>query len=77
MNIKITEMILDDIPEWAAEAMAGGQFFRMALERIAELEAVLQTVVDNTAHLECYSEETVQMIVRALEHAKGEEEETP
>jgi 2C-methyl-D-erythritol 2,4-cyclodiphosphate synthase len=33
---KITEIIPDDLPEWAVEAMAEGQFFRTALQKIQE-----------------------------------------
>ena len=40
--IKITEIIPDSIPEWAKVAMDDGQFFRLALERISNLEAQLK-----------------------------------
>jgi len=37
MSTKITEIIPDDIPEWATTAMHDGQFFRVALSRIEKL----------------------------------------
>lgn len=39
---KITEIIPDSIPDWAKDAMDDGQFFRIALDRIASLEAQLK-----------------------------------
>ncbi len=40
----ITEIIPDDMPEWAIEAMASGQFFRVCLERVEALQALLDSV---------------------------------
>jgi len=36
---KITEIIPDDMPEWAKEAMAGGQLWNRVFGRIEELQA--------------------------------------
>lgn len=35
---KITEIIPDDMPDWLMEAFNRGQFFRVVIERIKELE---------------------------------------
>ena len=35
---KTTEIIPDDLPKWAQDAINEGQFFREAIERVAELE---------------------------------------
>lgn len=35
-------------------------------DRIAELEEVLQQVVDETAHLDCYSQATTNKILAAI-----------
>ena len=37
MNTKITEIIPDDIPDWAKVAMHDGQFFCVALDKIEKL----------------------------------------
>ena len=47
---KITEIIPDSIPDWAKDAMDDGQFFRIALERIASLEAQLKSQEDYVTH---------------------------
>ena len=39
MMPKITEIMPDDIPDWARQAMSKGQFFNVALARITQLEA--------------------------------------
>jgi len=36
---KIIEIIPDNLPEWAVEAMENGQLFKTMLERIRELES--------------------------------------
>ena len=36
---KIIEIIPDDLPEWAIEAMAEGQLFTVTFEKIMALEA--------------------------------------
>ena len=46
MMPKITEIIPDDLPEWAAEAFDNGQFFRVAIERVATLEQELREAAD-------------------------------
>ena len=38
----ITEIVPDDMPEWAIVAMADGQFFRLCIERVELLEAVVK-----------------------------------
>lgn len=35
---KITEIIPDDLPDWAKQAMDNGQFFKTACDRIKQLE---------------------------------------
>jgi len=35
---KIVEMIPDDMPKWAKDAMDEGQFFRVAVDRVKVLE---------------------------------------
>jgi hypothetical protein len=49
---KITEIIPDTIPKWAQRAIDDGQFFRVAIERVAELELALtetfEQVYDNS-----------------------------
>lgn len=37
----ITEIIPDDMPEWAKQAMDEGQFFNVVCERLKELETAL------------------------------------
>ena len=36
---KITEIIPDDMPEWALEAFWTGQFFRVCVEKVETLQA--------------------------------------
>jgi hypothetical protein len=36
----ITEMIPDDLPEWAIKAMAEGQLFTVTFDRIRKLESM-------------------------------------
>lgn len=36
---KITEIIPDDMPDWANKAMENGQFFRVALDKVKKAEA--------------------------------------
>ena len=36
---KITEIMPDDAPEWAIEAMANGNLFRVTFDRVEKLEA--------------------------------------
>jgi len=38
MSSRITEILPDDMPEWADEGIASGQFFRVCLSRVAKLE---------------------------------------
>ncbi len=38
----ITEIIPDDIPEWANEAMAEGQLFRVCIERATSKDDLLE-----------------------------------
>lgn len=42
MMDKITEIIPDDIPEWARKAMDEGQLWNKVFERIEELEARIE-----------------------------------
>jgi len=43
---KITEIIPDDMPEWAKEAMAGGQLWNRVFGRIEELQARVKFLED-------------------------------
>ena len=51
---KITEIIPDNLPDWAQEAMDNGQFFKVAIKKVAELEAGLtqetRLICTNCAH---------------------------
>jgi hypothetical protein len=42
--MEITEIIPDDLPDWAIKAMAEGQLFTVTFERIKRLEAQLKPV---------------------------------
>jgi len=39
---KITEIIPDDIPEWAQKSFDEGNFFRTAIEKVSELQEALE-----------------------------------
>ena len=41
---KVTEIIPEDIPSWAQEAIDEGQFFRIAMEKVKELEKELREI---------------------------------
>ena len=45
---KTTEIIPDDLPDWAQRAIDEGQFFRIAIEKVAELEKLLEEVTKPT-----------------------------
>ena len=55
MSIKVTEIIPDDIPQWASDAIADGQFFRIAIERVefasAEAERLQQVAIDRSREI--------------------------
>jgi len=61
MATNITEIIPDDLPEWAKEAFDDGQFFKVVCERIKQLEqptkemtlAFTQTAADRHQVISC------------------------
>lgn len=45
--LKVTEIIPDNLPEWAQEAMDAGQFFKAALEKVDTLEKALNDLLND------------------------------
>lgn len=43
----ITEIIPDDFPDWAKDAFRDGQFFRIAVGKVADLTEKLEEALDN------------------------------
>jgi len=43
---KITEIIPDNIPEWAQEAMDNGNFFSVAIAKVESLEKEVKSLND-------------------------------
>jgi len=50
---KIIEIIPDNLPEWAVEAMKNGQLFKTMLERIRELESKMCDCEDDRLPCGC------------------------
>ncbi len=63
---KITEIIPDDIPPWAQEAIVSGQFFRIAVDR-AKIVAVALAVIEG-------DKKGYDTLVAALQPYKKEKE---
>jgi len=48
---KITEIIPDDLPDWAIKAMAEGQFFNVVSKKIKKLDRLEKKIADH--NIEC------------------------
>jgi hypothetical protein len=48
----VTEIVpdLDTMPDWARKAFEDGQFFRVALDRVKEMEGACNDLLDATGH---------------------------
>jgi len=57
--MEISELIPDDIPDWAIEAMARGQLFTVTFNRIKELEGLRNSLAVRLTVLERTSKEEV------------------
>jgi len=44
---KVTEIIPDELPEWAEDAIAKGQFFKEAVQKVETLQAAIDDWCDN------------------------------
>lgn len=67
----ITEIIPDDLPEWAIQAIAEGQFFRVCLERDKELQDKYHQLIFEvqTKHPDESRHETALRYIRERENA--------
>ncbi len=51
MRPKIIELIPGDLPDWATQAIHGGQFFRVALNLIVDLTETIRLLENDLAEI--------------------------
>jgi hypothetical protein len=58
---KITEMVPENMPNWAKDAFDKGQFFYIACDRVEKYEKVLKSIAMNTCCDKCQEAALVAM----------------
>jgi len=66
---KITEIIPDDLPDWAIDAMAEGQFFNVVAERLKSDEAEIEWLKQEVKRL---NEGINEYVIAMLNHTARE-----